>query len=177
MKSKELLRKKYNFSEQIDENIALRILSQVQDYIEAKNPSIVGIYLPMKGEIELTSLMVKYPHIKFAAPKIENDNIFFVRYSLVSPIERNKEYTRYLQPCSNEEISPDLIFIPAITFDVRGYRLGRGKGHYDKYLSNSNATKIGLIENRKILEFIPDEEHDQRMDFIISEEVIIDLCK
>ena len=177
MISKKIIREKYNTSEHIDEKIVSSILSKVHDYIEASNPSIIGIYLPMKGEIEITSLMLRYPDIKFAAPKIENDRIFFVRHSLVSPIEKNKEYTRYMQPGSSEEVSPDLIFIPAIAYDIRGYRLGRGRGHYDKYLAESNATKIGLIENVNILEFIPNEDHDQKMDFIISEEVMIDLCK
>lgn len=175
--NKNLLRKKYKPQYSIDEKIDAAILKQVENYILTNNASVIGLYLPMIGEIDLTPLIVKYPEMKFAAPKIQNDNIFFVRYFASSPLEKNKDYSNYLQPKSEEELIPDLLFIPAIAFDVRGYRLGRGKGHYDKYLAKNNIIKVGLIENKRLLEYIPNEDHDQKMDVIISEEIVINLCK
>lgn len=177
MISKDFLRKKYKSAESLDESIAARIMHNIENYIEANEPNLVGIYLPLRGEADITSLMIKYPNVKFAAPKIENEQIFFVRHFLTSPIEKSKDYDNYLQPVSTEEVYPDMIFIPAIAFDIRGFRLGKGKGHYDKYLQKNQSKKVGLIDHSKILEFIPNEDHDQKMDIIISEEVIIDLCK
>lgn len=177
MNIKDYLRKKYSATEEIDENISSRILDQIENFLKHKPVKIIGIYLPLKGEIDITSLMLKFPNFIFAAPKIQDDRIYFAHYSLSSPTQQNLNYTNYLEPKSDQEVQPDLIFLPAIAYDIRGYRIGRGKGHYDRYLYKSNAIKVGLIENKKLLEYIPNEEHDQPVDIIITEEIIIDLCQ
>jgi 5-formyltetrahydrofolate cyclo-ligase len=171
------LRKKYASTEEVNEDISYAILGQIENFLKHKSAKIIGIYLPLKGEIDVTSLMLKFPNLIFAAPKIQDDRICFVHYSLSSPLKQNANYSNYLEPQSDQEIHPDLIFLPAIAYDIRGYRLGRGKGHYDRYLYESNATKVGLIENKKLIEYIPNEEHDQPVDIIITEEIIIDLCQ
>lgn len=177
MTSKEKLRKRYGSNSPIDENISKNILLNLELFISQNQVSVLGIYLPLKGEIDITSLMLKFPEMIFAAPRIDNNKISFVKYHLSSPTEKSKNYQNFLQPASEIEVIPDMILIPSIAFDIRGYRLGRGMGHYDKYLAEHNTVKIGLAESKKIIEYIPSEVHDIRMDYLISEEAIIDLCK
>lgn len=62
----------------------------------------------------------------------------------------------------------DLVIVPGIAFDQGGNRLGRGKGYYDRTLPLlSNAYKIGLCFPFQILESIPHEEHDIKMDYVV----------
>ena len=62
----------------------------------------------------------------------------------------------------------------SIVFDKNGYRLGYGKGYYDKYFSkNKYKTSIGLSFEKLLQEEIPKEKHDKNVDLIITEERII----
>lgn len=63
----------------------------------------------------------------------------------------------------------DLAVIPGVAFDRQGNRLGRGKGYYDRLLPRiPTAYKIGLCFHFQLLDEIPAEAHDVRMDEIIS---------
>ncbi|WP_139905201.1 5-formyltetrahydrofolate cyclo-ligase [Clostridium thermarum] len=74
----------------------------------------------------------------------------------------------------NRIVSPseiDLAIIPGAAFDKNGGRLGYGAGMYDKYLVNlkSDAKKIALGYDFQVLEKVPMEVHDIRMDEIITD--------
>jgi len=62
----------------------------------------------------------------------------------------------------------DLILIPAIACDRRGYRLGYGGGFYDRWLPNSSGIKAGIIFDEFYLNEIPKDIWDVRLDAIIT---------
>ena len=59
--------------------------------------------------------------------------------------------------------------VPAVAFDRKGNRLGRGKGYYDRLLAGSKATKVGVGYEFQLLGEIPAEPHDIRMDMVITQ--------
>jgi len=63
----------------------------------------------------------------------------------------------------------DFIVVPALTYDMMGYRLGYGGGYYDRYLSGVRAFKAGLARERLLKEALPREDHDIAVDCIITE--------
>ncbi len=64
----------------------------------------------------------------------------------------------------------ELIVVPAIAYDRRGNRVGRGKGYYDRLLATSRATKIGVGYDFQFVEGdIPAEPHDVAVDIVITE--------
>lgn len=63
----------------------------------------------------------------------------------------------------------DLFVVPGVAFDREGYRLGRGKGYYDRLLSRAKATKIGLAFSCQIVSRLPRERYDIPMDVVITE--------
>lgn len=67
----------------------------------------------------------------------------------------------------------DVILVPGIGFDKKGTRIGFGKGCYDRLLKNTTAIKIGFCYDFQICEGIDAEEHDVKMDFLITESGII----
>lgn len=69
----------------------------------------------------------------------------------------------------------ELMVIPAVAFDRRGNRLGRGKGFYDRLLKTSKATKIGVGYEFQLLDEIPCEPHDVAMDMVITQKTLIKL--
>ena len=68
-----------------------------------------------------------------------------------------------------EEESIDLIIVPAVTFNGCGFRLGRGGGYYDRFLSRSRAISVGLGRDRLIRDDVPLEPHDQGVSFLVTE--------
>ncbi len=67
----------------------------------------------------------------------------------------------------------DVVLVPVAACDEKGNRIGFGGGFYDKFLNNVQSPKIGLAFEFQIISEIPSEEHDQRLDFIISERRIL----
>lgn len=83
------------------------------------------------------------------------------------------------QPLAHEpEIAPDsaadvldVAVIVGLAFErQRGYRLGRGGGHFDRFLKGKNIFAIGLSFERVITDHLPTEAHDVPMSVIVSEE-------
>ncbi len=62
----------------------------------------------------------------------------------------------------------DLVLVPGIGFDLRGHRLGRGRGFYDRLLANFTGTKIGIAFDEQLVEAIPTENQDVRMNLILT---------
>ncbi len=66
-----------------------------------------------------------------------------------------------------------LVIVPGIAFDMAGFRLGYGKGFYDKFLSNKRQlSTMALAFACQIVEELPSEPHDIKMDKIVTEEII-----
>ncbi|MBO4654072.1 MAG: 5-formyltetrahydrofolate cyclo-ligase [Bacteroidales bacterium] len=62
----------------------------------------------------------------------------------------------------------DLIIVPGMVFDPHGHRLGRGKGYYDRFLSQyPDVEKIGICFDFQQMDNIPAEPHDICMDLVI----------
>ncbi|MBO6621192.1 MAG: 5-formyltetrahydrofolate cyclo-ligase [Balneola sp.] len=77
-----------------------------------------------------------------------------------------------------DEIHPqkqktDLILVPLLAADKDFNRLGYGKGFYDRFLKKENAVKIGLLFDEFILDQIPVENFDEKLDILITEKMIL----
>ena len=71
-----------------------------------------------------------------------------------------------------------IVLVPGMAFDRHGQRIGRGKGCYDKFLSNSKVsrwTRVGICWSMQILETVPAEEHDIKVDYICTENEWIEI--
>lgn len=63
--------------------------------------------------------------------------------------------------------------VPAIAYDGKGYRLGYGKGYYDRFLENFPFISVGLCYNELIMNALPIGEHDIPVDYIITQNGLI----
>jgi 5-formyltetrahydrofolate cyclo-ligase len=77
---------------------------------------------------------------------------------------------------SDQAIDGSIVFVPGVAFDPRGNRLGRGMGWYDRLLRRlgSRATSVGLAYEFQIVNEVPSDPWDQKMQFLITESRIID---
>ncbi len=76
------------------------------------------------------------------------------------------------------EVEPGLIFLPLACFDAQGHRIGYGGGNFDATLaalrSQAKTVAIGLAFADQEVDVIPYEAHDQKLDFVITEQKIFD---
>jgi 5-formyltetrahydrofolate cyclo-ligase len=63
----------------------------------------------------------------------------------------------------------DIVVVPGVGFDGEGYRLGFGKGYYDRTLKTYEGLVIGLAYDFQIVDRLPRESHDARCDWVVSE--------
>jgi 5-formyltetrahydrofolate cyclo-ligase len=62
----------------------------------------------------------------------------------------------------------DLILVPGVAFDLNGRRLGRGRGFYDRLLAMLRSVKCGVAFDPQIVSRVPAEEHDVRLDCLLT---------
>ena len=67
-----------------------------------------------------------------------------------------------------EDLHPDLTLVPGLAFDRQGWRLGRGKGYYDRMLAGLGGIRCGVAFDFQHVESVPHETLDQKMDWIIT---------
>ena len=80
------------------------------------------------------------------------------------------------QPSRTEPVQPDskdLILVPAMAYSLTKARLGRGKGYYDRYLSNKNgAIALGICRTYQLIDHIVTEPWDEKVDMVLCDGVM-----
>lgn len=132
------------------------------------NKEKIGLYYPLKWEINLLDLLNIYPHKKFYFPAIHYKMEFKIFDSLTSfipgPFHTMQPMTEIVDI---NEI--DLIFIPCLATSKTKQRLGYGKGYYDRALESYQGVKIGICPSVFQNLDVEMEHHDIVLDFIIKE--------
>ena len=147
---------------------------------EFKTSKIIATYKSLPQEVntnEIIKQAIEEGKI-IALPKVKQDKLEFYKYN---PNKDNliKSEFGVEEPEENvdnyiDKSKIDLIIVPGICFDKDKNRLGFGKGYYDRFLQNINAEKIGICFEEQIMisKSIPTEEHDIKMNKIISDKKI-----
>ena len=94
-------------------------------------------------------LQFKNPGMKIVVPKIDITTGTLEHFHFEDHIEMIENFFGIAEPAGGNKISPkeiDLVLVPLLAFDQKGYRVGYGKGFYDKFLSECrmDVIKIGL---------------------------------
>lgn len=66
----------------------------------------------------------------------------------------------------------EMVVVPAIAYDRRGNRVGRGKGYYDRLLAGTSALKVGVAYDFQVVDEIDVESHDVGVDIVITDKGI-----
>ncbi|MEG0276290.1 MAG: 5-formyltetrahydrofolate cyclo-ligase, partial [Coprobacillus sp.] len=132
------------------------------------------IYVSLPNEIDTHNLITETLKTKrVCVPKIENNLMNF--YEIHSLDELQPGYFDVLEPITNILILPQdigLMITPLLAYDKRLYRVGYGKGFYDKYFSSGfNGYKLGLAFSFQYIDQIRIDQYDCCLDEIIIEDI------
>ncbi len=157
--------------------IAEKVL-KTPEYEEADNILLYADYRHevMTREIFDDALLLKK---KVYFPKCSEDGSMEF-YQVISVKQLESGYKGIKEPVVEEAYhfcfdgrEDTLIIVPGVAFDMQGYRVGYGKGFYDRFLQDKRQmTVMGLCFAGQIVEEIPHDRYDIRMDKIVTEEII-----
>ncbi len=150
-------------------NIDIDLASLLNNFLEDKEEvKSLGLYSALKGEYPLLSKHL-FSRWKIALPFIDGKEM---KFSLVEENILDHKVDYDLNPeFRGDEVAPDALIIPALAYDKSGVRLGRGGGFYDRYLSDYTGLTIGISKN--FVEELPEEDHDQRVQYVFNLKEII----
>ena len=125
------------------------IIKQLLALPEFKKAKTILLYSPMDNEPDTTPLFKNHKNSPTSHQQIH--------FPTPSPLDPQPPY--------------DLIVTPGIVFDEHGNRIGYGKGYFDRLFRNlsTDCVKIALAYEFQIIENVPAEKHDQKVDMIITE--------
>ena len=152
-----------------------KICDALMQLVSFRHSETILLYAPLEGEIDVMPIAVKALELgkRVAFPRCVEDprNLDFKfistldelksgSYSIAEPTEDMESVTDY---------SRSICIIPGVVFDDYGYRVGYGKGYYDRFLSAYDGTKFGLAYSACILGEVPRGRFDRHVDILISE--------
>ena len=159
--------------------IAVRFFERF-DLSEVRN---LHCFISIKKFNEIdTSLIFKriwkdFPSIRTSAPRLDREHNELKHYVYKSETKLLENVWGIREPESGEVINAlefDLVIVPLLCFDKRGYRVGYGKGFYDKFLGKcrSECLKVGLSFFPAVDRIDDVAEHDIPLDACITPEKV-----
>lgn len=157
----------------------LQKVLKTPEYMEADN---ILLYADYNREVMTRGIfedaMMRKKRVYF--PKSDQFTNAMTFYQTVSVKQLEKGYMGIPEPKENPQLcykfnanEDTLVIVPGVAFDMAGFRLGYGKGYYDKFLSNRRQlSTMALAFACQIVEELPSEPHDIKMDKIVTEEII-----
>lgn len=158
---------------------AKSVLAQLESLEQWKRADIVLAFLSMKDEIDtipilnaaldqgktLTVPRVVGPDLVFCQIQDLEKDVAPGAFGILEPVSG-------LCPVAVETLSEhhSVALVPGLAFDKENFRLGRGKGFYDRFLASAGDSlyKIGIGYSFQLVEKVPREPHDKALDLVIT---------
>ena len=148
------------------------IFEKLEKLEEFKKSKIIMAYWSMDDEVYTHDFILKWHgEKKIILPVVKGNELELKSFSGLDNLTKGESFG-IEEPNGDIFDQPekiDLIIVPGIAFDKTNNRLGRGKAYYDKLLKTTKAFKIGVCFNIQLLESVPVDKHDIKMDLVISD--------
>jgi len=171
---KEFLRKKYkekrdNIKNKVTkDNLIYQKVINNKDILSSKT---LLIYISINSEVDTIKIINYFLNTKnIAVPKIIDNNMYFCYITNLNDLTPGK-YN--IPEPTNENIVTDfdnaICIVPGICYDKENYRIGYGKGYYDRFLSKNKIKTIGLCYKECMIEKIDNDKYDYKIDEVITD--------
>jgi len=147
-----------------------KIMSLLESDPSFKQAKTVLIYWSMSDEVHTHDFISKWYKTKtILLPSVKGNLLKLKQFTGLESMQPG-ELMGILEPTGPEFLdseSIDLIVVPGVAFDRNNFRMGRGRGFYDRLLSGNHSKKIGICFDFQLFETIPTEVHDIAMDRVL----------
>ncbi len=148
-------------------NISHILCEKIRNSEEFKTAKNVMIFYPLKDEIDLLELLTEDKN--FYLPRMNGLSLNVCPYKKGDKLEVKAFGVKEPRTAAVSAKILDLILVPALMADKNNYRLGYGKGFYDRLITHTDAKTIVCLPKELIVEEIPTEPHDKKVDIVIVE--------
>ncbi len=158
-----------------------KIIQTAVSLVSFRHADIILLYAPIKSEIDVMPIfdIAKQKGKRVAFPKCNTEERT-MKFHFVDSLEELSPCAYGIrEPSENAPVyDPEttqgsaLCFVPGLAFDVYGYRLGYGKGYYDKFMNKFTGSCIGVAYTHQILPSLPKGKFDKHCDVMITEKGI-----
>jgi len=157
--------------------LAQENLLSLEEYAKAE---CIALYAPARNETDTSEILTAAFRAgkRVLYPAVCGEHMVFRQVEGLASLEQG--CFGILEPCptgiDHHADEADLIVVPGVVFDPSGHRVGYGKGFYDRFLRHPGrkAHLVGLCHDFQMIDGnIPAEEHDIRMEIIVSDRRII----
>ena len=178
---KKILNIRNNMSQQDVINKSSLIMNKLVDLDYYKNSNTVFVFMSFNNEVMTTELINRMlsENKRVVIPYTDTKNTVIIPSQLKSMEDLVLSSFGYYEPIYEKikKVDPeefDLIIAPGVVFDKKLNRIGFGKGYYDRILCNkrNDAKVVAIAYDFQVLNEVPYESHDIKMDMIITEENI-----
>lgn len=160
------------------DNAIRSTLLNLEEFMDAKS---VLMYVSFRSEVDTIKELedVICLNKKLVVPLVNNRDKTLTLYEIKDTSELEPGYMGIPEPNVGEDRKVDIkdvdiVIIPGTGFDPRGNRLGYGGGYYDRLLADAkNIPRVALAFEEQIVDEIPAEPHDMKMDVIVTDERVI----
>ena len=165
---KQLIEKRKTLDTRVLSDLICQNIEKTTQFQIAKN---IFAYYPKPFEVDITPLF-KNKKKNWFLPKTVGENLQFFKYK--SGDELILGEFRVMEPKTDipTKIIPDLIIVPALSVDKRGFRLGYGKGFYDRFLAEFMDEKpltLTPLFSDLLTDFLPCESYDKKIEVLVTE--------
>ena len=142
------------------------------DVLAAHRGKVLAGYMPMRTEIDPLAAMAAHQG-PVGVPVIlgPGQALKFREWSPGCAMEEGA-FKAYI-PVEGAWVEPEVVIVPLVAFDGRGFRLGYGGGFYDRTLEGLRARRptiaVGFAFDAQEMPEVPIEDTDQKLDFIVTE--------
>ena len=182
MIQKNLVRKKYHLLRkkkyyEVSKNFFIPLLNLIKIKFKRKKIKI-ALYYPASFEINILKLL-NFNYIvnqNLLLPVIEESNSMnFFPWKKNEVLQVNKY--GMLEPIKSKQNVPNIMLVPLLAFDKNKYRLGYGKGFYDRYLSKylktyKNILTVGVAFSFQKYHNLPINNKDMKLNYILTDKGI-----
>lgn len=149
------------------------IMRQVEQLPEFSEARVILLYWSMADEVQTHSFVERWYREKtLLLPCVEGDDLLLRQYTGPECLVAGEQFGigEPTGPVWTDLEAVELIVVPGVAFDRMGNRMGRGRGFYDRLLkSTPQAVKVGVAYGFQLLDEIPVEPHDVKMNAVIHD--------
>ncbi len=168
---KQIREKKKEFSLSEKRELSKPIFEKIKKEDFFEKAKVILLYYSMDDEVYTHDFVEEYYKSKtILLPCVDGDDLILRQYLGIESMKAGEQFG-ILEPIGKEFLDLDkidLMIIPGVAFDKDKNRLGRGRGFYDRLLKTVNATKIGVCFDFQVVEHVPTEAFDVKMDIVVS---------
>ena len=154
---------------------------------EIKDARCIGVYYAEYSELDLTvtieKLRAQIPDVSIVYPLVTSTTeMVFARFEAGDDLSElcnpKRLFTEFADVRLVEPADLDVLLLPGVGFDKRGYRLGQGGGYYDRYLPQlrKDCVTIGTAFDEQIVDEVPINEYDQSVDYLVTPTQVVKLA-